>query len=112
MKKRRNAVAKDEPPRAAAPLAGAVPADLPNVALLRLDQVLLYVPVSRSVWFEGMRAGHFPAGARYGKTRFWTAREIRRVIETFGQIARAHEDELRRARNRPPAPDRPQHTDA
>jgi prophage regulatory protein len=59
----------------------AIPPDLPGSAWLKLEQVLLYVPVSRSHWFHGVREGFFPKPVKAGRLSFWTAKDIRRLLE-------------------------------
>jgi prophage regulatory protein len=53
-----------------------VPPPLPPEALLKVDSVLLYVPVSRATWFRGVKKGIFPAPVRLGNLTFWRARDI------------------------------------
>jgi predicted DNA-binding transcriptional regulator AlpA len=59
----------------------APPAQLPDSALLKVDQVLLYVPISRAEWFRGVRAGDFPQPRRHGRLVFWHSRDIKRLID-------------------------------
>jgi len=58
-----------------------IPPELPGNAWLKIEQVLLYVPVSRSHWYEGIREGFFPAPEKRGRLSFWTAKSIRRLLE-------------------------------
>jgi prophage regulatory protein len=52
------------------------------VALLRLRQVLAIVPVSASTWWQGVRAGRFPAPVKLGpRTTCWKASDILALIE-------------------------------
>jgi predicted DNA-binding transcriptional regulator AlpA len=59
----------------------APPAELPDSALLKVDQVLLYVPISRAEWFRGVRNGDFPQPRRHGRLVFWHSRDIKRLID-------------------------------
>lgn len=58
-----------------------IPPDLPGNAWLKIEQVLLYVPVSRSHWYQGVREGFFPKPEKKGRLSFWTAKSIRRLLE-------------------------------
>lgn len=60
--------------RAAALLAGD--------GLLRLPEVLALYPVSASTWWEGVRAGRFPASVKLGaRCTCWRAADVRALIE-------------------------------
>ncbi len=59
--------------------------DLPSTGFLRLPQVLALIPISRSAWWAGIRAGKYPAGLKLGrKTTVWRAEDIRALIERVG----------------------------
>ena len=62
-------------------VARVIPPDLPDSAWLKLDQVLQYVPLSRSHWFQGVREGFCPKPVKAGRLSFWTAKDIRRLLE-------------------------------
>lgn len=50
--------------------------------LLRLPEVLARVPISRSSWWEGCRAGRFPQPIKIGpRTTVWRAEDIDAFIE-------------------------------
>lgn len=52
--------------------------------LLRLPQVLELVPVSRSAWWKGVRAGRFPAGVKLGaRLTCWRASDIDALIRSL-----------------------------
>lgn len=57
------------------------PPDLPATAWLSLPEVLQYVPVSRSAWFRGVKAGIFPGPHKAGRLTFWKARDIRTLLD-------------------------------
>ena len=58
---------------------------LPDAGFLRLPQVLTFIPISRSAWWAGIRAGKYPAGRKLGgKTTVWRAEDIRALIERVG----------------------------
>lgn len=57
------------------------PPALPNATWLTIEEVLRYVPVSRSVWYRGVRTGAFPRQHKVGVKSFWTARDIRALLD-------------------------------
>jgi len=63
--------------------------DTPNPepgALLRLPAVLKLVPVSRSTWWAGIRAGRFPQGIKLcERVTCWRSEDIARLIEDAAQ---------------------------
>lgn len=49
--------------------------------LLREKQVLQYIPISRSSWWNGIRAGKYPQGRKLAeKTTVWKSDDIIRII--------------------------------
>ena len=51
---------------------------------LRLSQVLVLIPVSKSVWWEGCKTGRFPKPIKLGpRTTVWLAEEIQDYIKSF-----------------------------
>lgn len=66
----------------------AFPPDLPASAWLTVDEVLQYVPVSRSQWYRGVRAGIFPAPHKVNRLAFWKARDIRVLLDMGPRKAR------------------------
>lgn len=69
--------------------------NLPATGFLRLPQILgnpksdppipALVPVSRSAWWAGVRAGRFPAAIKLGaRTTAWRAEDIRALIARIG----------------------------
>lgn len=54
---------------------------LPDIALLRLPQVLSLVPVARSTWWAGVRSGRYPRPVKLGpRTTAWRASDIRALV--------------------------------
>ncbi|AVP57105.1 helix-turn-helix transcriptional regulator [Pulveribacter suum] len=50
--------------------------------LLRLPQVLARFPVSRSGWYQGVKAGKYPQPVRIGERAVaWKASDIRRLVQ-------------------------------
>jgi predicted DNA-binding transcriptional regulator AlpA len=55
--------------------------NIPNDGLLRLAQVLTFIPVSRSHWWAGVKTGKYPKPRKLSKRiTVWTAAQIRDVI--------------------------------
>lgn len=56
--------------------------DLPETGLLRLPQVLRFIPVGRSTWWAGVASGRFPPSIKLGpKTTVWRVADIRNLIK-------------------------------
>lgn len=49
--------------------------------LLRLPEVLTMIPVSRSLWWSGVRTGRFPEPVRLGRCTCWRYSDILALIE-------------------------------
>ena len=53
--------------------------------LLRINQVLAIVPISRSSWWEGCRTGRYPKPIKLSpRTTVWRAEDIAAFIENLG----------------------------
>lgn len=56
--------------------------ELPQTGLLRIKQVLRFVPVSRSNWWAGVRTGRFPKPMKLSeRVTVWRASDIRDLVE-------------------------------
>lgn len=58
---------------------------LPEAALLRLKQVLLFVPVGKTTFLNGVKTGRFPKPVKNGRCVFWRSEDIRQLIERIGE---------------------------
>ena len=57
-------------------------ATIPPTGFLRLSQMLAIIPVSKSTWFEGVRAGRYPKPVKIGpRASGWRVREIVAFVE-------------------------------
>lgn len=67
---------------------------IPEIGLLRLDQILgdkranppvpPIIPVSRSTWWDGVKSGRFPQPVKIGpRCTAWMAEDIRALVESF-----------------------------
>ncbi|MBK9026335.1 MAG: AlpA family phage regulatory protein [Propionivibrio sp.] len=55
---------------------------LPKEGYARLRQVLTVIPVSRSSWYAGVKAGKYPQSVKLGpRTTAWKVSEIRALID-------------------------------
>lgn len=56
--------------------------ELPKTGLLRIKQVLRFVPVSRSNWWAGVRSGRYPKPLKLSeRVTVWRAADIRQLVE-------------------------------
>jgi predicted DNA-binding transcriptional regulator AlpA len=56
--------------------------ELPQTGLLRIKQVLKFVPVSRSNWWAGVKSGRFPKPMKLSeRVTVWKASDIRDLVE-------------------------------
>lgn len=56
--------------------------ELPETGLLRVNQVLRFVPVSRSNWWEGVKTGRYPKPIKLSeRVTCWRSSDIRALIE-------------------------------
>ena len=70
----------------------------PYTGALGLPQILgnkkkgLYpiLPLSRSAWFRGIRAGKFPPGSLVGSRRMWLASDIAALLKSLsaGEVSK------------------------
>ena len=55
--------------------------NLPETGLLRLKQILQFIPVSRSGWWYGVKTGRFPKPFKLGeRTTVWRAADIQELV--------------------------------
>lgn len=58
---------------------------LPNTGFLRLDQVLQFIPVKKTRWYQGLKTGEFPPPVSFGpRLKVYRAEDIRALIEKIG----------------------------
>jgi prophage regulatory protein len=56
--------------------------ELPQTGLLRIKQVLKFIPVSRSSWWAGVAAGRYPKPSKLSpRVTVWSVKSIRAIIE-------------------------------
>ncbi len=55
--------------------------------LIRLKEVLRYVPVGKTTWWEGVRSGHYPAPVHLGpRVTAWKLSSIMNLVN--GEVAK------------------------
>jgi prophage regulatory protein len=61
----------------------------PTERLIRLDEVLTYLPVSRSTWWSGVKTGRYPRPVKLGPhTPCWRLADIIELAERGIKIER------------------------
>jgi prophage regulatory protein len=56
--------------------------DIPETGFLRLPQVLKLIPVGKTVWWEGVKAGRFPKPIKLSaRCTAWRAEDIHNLIK-------------------------------
>lgn len=61
--------------------------NLPDTGLMRIKQVLQFIPVSRSAWWAGCKAGKYPKPFKLSeKITVWRASDIRQLIAGGEQL--------------------------
>lgn len=64
------------------------PITIPETGFIRLPEVLSLIPVSATVWWEGVRNGRYPKGIKLSaRTTAWRVEDIRQLIESISEAA-------------------------
>lgn len=59
--------------------------NLQNEGFLRLPQVLAIYPVSKSLWWNGIKTGRYPAGVKLsGRITAWRSKDILALLQQAG----------------------------
>lgn len=59
---------------------------LPETGFVRLDKVLKLIPVGKTVWWEGIRAGRYPQPVKLSpRCTAWRVEDIRALIDRLGE---------------------------
>lgn len=63
-----------------------VTSTLPETGYVRLPAILRVIPVSRSTWWQWVKAGKAPAGRKLGpRITAWKAEQIHALLATLGK---------------------------
>jgi len=55
--------------------------ELPETGLLRIKQVLRFIPVSRSTWWKGVKENRFPKPLKLSqRVTCWRSSDIRAIV--------------------------------
>jgi predicted DNA-binding transcriptional regulator AlpA len=58
---------------------------IPATGFLRLYQILLLIPVGKSSWWRGVKAGRYPKPIKIApRTTAWRAEDIAALMECLG----------------------------
>ena len=59
---------------------------LPDTGFLRISDVLKFIPVSPTTWWNGVKSGKFPKPVELGsKTTAWRAEDIHTLIKEYSE---------------------------
>jgi Predicted transcriptional regulator len=59
-----------------------------EAGFLRLNEILAnYIPVCRTRWYAGVRAGEFPKPVKMGKVSFWRREDILKKVQEIGEAS-------------------------
>lgn len=59
---------------------------IPETGFVRLPVILSVIPVSKTVWYRGVKSGRFPKGIKLSyRCTAWRAEDILAVIEELGR---------------------------
>ena len=60
--------------------------NLPETGFLRLPEVLKFIPIGKSTWWQGVKNGKFPKPVKLGeRTTAWRVEDIKDLIEQFSK---------------------------
>lgn len=61
------------------------PGPLPVTGFVRLPSVLAVLPISKTAFYDGIKAGKYPPGTLLTpRCRAWTAAEVRQILADLG----------------------------
>ena len=59
---------------------------LPEIGFVRLDEVLMVIPVKKYCWWAGVKSGRFPKPVKLSPNcTAWRAEEIRELIKRLSE---------------------------
>jgi predicted DNA-binding transcriptional regulator AlpA len=60
--------------------------DIPETGFLRLSQVLSVIPLGKTSWWNGVKAGRFPKPVKLSKRcTAWRAEDIHQLIKVLSE---------------------------
>jgi predicted DNA-binding transcriptional regulator AlpA len=64
--------------------------EIPETGFLRLSQVLTFIPVGKTCWWNGVKSGRFPKPVKLSeRCTAWRAEDIRDLIRRISEQSRA-----------------------
>jgi prophage regulatory protein len=58
-----------------------IPTDIPNIGFLRLPQILKFIPIGKSTWWQWVAIGKAPKSVKLGPgITAWKIEDIRQLI--------------------------------
>ena len=58
------------------------PTSFPKEGLVRVNQIVRFLPISKCTWWNGVREGRFPKPIKLGpNTTAWRAEDVRALAE-------------------------------
>ncbi len=61
---------------------------LPSTGFMRINDVLRFIPVSKTAWWNGVKAGRYPKPVNLGtRITAWRAEDIRELIDKLNEQA-------------------------
>ncbi len=62
--------------------------NFPETGLLRVNQILRFIPISRSSWWAGVKSGRYPKPFKLSeRTTVWKAKDIKSICEGLNKEA-------------------------
>jgi len=59
---------------------------LPEIGFLRLKQVLQFIPISKTAWYEGISAGIYPKQIKLSaRSSAWRVSDIKELVLRLGE---------------------------
>lgn len=60
--------------------------NIPEIGFVRLPQVLEVIPIGKTCWWEGVKAGRFPQPVKLSaRCTAWKAEDIRLLIQQLSE---------------------------
>lgn len=53
--------------------------------LMILSEVLQIIPIGKSTWWAGVKAGRYPKSVKEGRSTFWRVEDIKQFIDSVGK---------------------------
>lgn len=61
---------------------------LPEIGFIRISQILKVIPIGRSTWWAGVKAGKYPQPVKLSEhTTVWRVEDIRALIASYDKPA-------------------------